>query len=139
VSQIRPSKGLIAKFVQRKDLRTAGGVPTRGADNLPYPSQIKSHRHGGFFTFPDLLLEVDLYFQCNELGGWKWQVFEAELDRGPILGRIKAWLRSRRESPHFPYALSRLWPQDHLILKEIASKSAMRSLSDNRQIDQWLG
>ena len=50
--QIRPSKGLIAKFVQRKELRIAGVVPAT------YPQltemwgtrnslQIKSHHNGG--------------------------------------------------------------------------------------------
>jgi hypothetical protein len=53
----------------------------------PYSSQIKSHRYGGVL-FSVLLLELDLYFQCNELGGVIWQVFEECWQASFIPGRF---------------------------------------------------
>jgi hypothetical protein len=46
--------------------------------------------YGGFLS-PDLSLEVDLYFQCSELGGLIWQV-SASYPTGSFIpgGRVYA-------------------------------------------------
>ena len=72
--QSRPSKGLIAKVVQSKDL------------TLPEPSHRKEwdtrkrkrpRKYRGRFLY--------LYFQCSEIGRVKWHIFEECLCRGSKL------------------------------------------------------
>jgi hypothetical protein len=73
--QIRPSKGLIAKFVQSKDL------------TIPNPSLVKSGDRKTETPANDRGRFLYLYFQCSEVGRAKWHISEECFCRGFKLNR----------------------------------------------------